>query len=513
VINLNLQTTTGVYVGARNVYIAQVQGTFFGPRLLKFGQTEIQAQEGADQTTKDKAIVQAIKKVLDEQNISAKKVVTALPGKDVLVRYFQMPKIPKSEWETAIKFEAKKYIPFKIEELMWDFHVGSASSKESTKMDVTFVAVKRKIAQDFISLLEEAGLKASILEPAPFSLVRVFALSNQLDGDKPTAVVDVDYGMADINIVKEKMSYLTRDVSLPLEQEVLFDSLLNEIRMSLDYYEKLFPAETISRILLSGELELQDWDRKLADELKMPVEKVDLVKAIKTQKALPPLNMAVALGLALRGMGPAATEVNLYQFREVKPQAALTAKEVLAFTPEMRQALIRSATLSGIGLAILYLIMLSPIARERKKVKEIMVVRPKISIPVEGFTYSDLEKIEKDLERRLSVLDLLVGKDVFVTDKFNELPKIIPPGIWLTNFSFSDRFTRDGRINRSLTIRGVAYHENPVREIGLVTKFVSNAKANANFAKGFQDIKLSSMTASELKGMPVKDFTISCTTK
>jgi len=511
-LNLNLQTTTGIYVGAKNVYVAQVKGVLFGAQLLKFARVEIQAASHSDDASRRQATVQAITRALQENRISAKEVVAAIAGKDVLVRYFQMPLIPKSEWETAIKFEAKKYIPFKIEELVWGFHVVLPKSKDTNKMDVTFVAVKRGIAQRYLSLFEQAQLTVSALEPASFSLVRLLALSNQLEKEKHTAIVDVDYGMADINIVKDKICYLTRDVSLPLEEELLFDSLLNEIRMSLDYYEKLFPSETIDKILLCGEVELKDWDKKLAQELKLSVEKADPAKAVKPQKALPSLDMAIAIGLALRQRILAGTEVNLCQVREVQPKAVAT-KEPLQFTPRVKLALFRALTFAGMGLLILHLAMGFPVRREKKELEKVLSVRPQISLSIASFSYEELEKTKKGLEAKLSVLDQMINKKVFLTDEFNELPKLIPPGVWLTNLNFNDKLSKGNKVNRSLVLKGTAYHESAVREIGIVSKFVSNLKESKAFSQGFKEIKLDSMSSGELKGMPVKDFTISCFTR
>ena len=507
-INLKLQTTTGLYVGARAVYVAQLARTFTGPRLLKFGKTEIQAQAQADESTKKQAKISAVRRVLQENNITVKNVVTALPGKDTLIRYFQMPKIPKSEWETAIKFEAKKYIPFKLEELMWDFHVVLPKAKEA-KMDVTFVGVKREVAQKYLSLLEQAGLQASVLESAPFSLLRLFASGKQLVKAKPTAIVDVDYGMADINIVKNRICYLTRDVSLPLEEEVIFDSLLNEIRMSLDYYEKIFPAELIGKILLCGETDLKDWDRRLAEELKVPVEKGDLAKAVKFEKTLPSLNMAIAVGLGLRRIAGAVTEINLYQVRKAKPEV-ITTKEAFRFTPLVRQAVINAVILSCIGLLALHLVMYWRTSQEKKKLEHVISLRPKMELPISDFSYPRSEEIKKELENRLASLNLIIDRRVFWTNKLNELPKMLPPGLWLTDLSFTDKLFGENKVDRSLVLKGVSLHEDPVREIGIITRFVSNLKENLIFSRGFKEIKLDSMQGAEVKKRAVKNFIISC---
>lgn len=514
-LNFNFRTATGIYIGTRGVYIAQLKGALFGVRLIKFGRAEIQVQEQADEADKQKAKVAAIKRAIRENNITVKKVVVGLSGKDVLIRYFQLPSIPKPEWRTAISLEARRYIPFKLEELHWDFSVVLPKARKN-KMDVTFVAVKKEVTERYLSFLDEAGLKPLVLEPAPFGLLRFFASGNQLAEGKPTAIVDIDYGIADINIVKDRICYLTRDVSLPLEEEVVFDNLLNEIRMSLDYYEKLFPTEAIGKVLLCGEVGLKDWDSKLAQELKLPVEKADPAKIVRFKKVLPPLNMVLAIGLALRSLVKGVAEVNLSPFGPVAPTLLPTAKplrKLFEFTPEIRQAVLHAGALSCIGLLILHLVMSFRVNTEEKELERIVSLRPEISLPADTLTSAAIEKKKEEFKSRLSDLDFIIEKRVFWTTKFNELPKVVPPGVWLRNLSLSDELARGNKFNRSLDIKGTAYHQDPARQIEIVTKLVSNLKENQKFSQGFKEIKLDSMTGAEVGGRAVKNFNISCFTQ
>ncbi|MBN2096864.1 MAG: pilus assembly protein PilM [Candidatus Omnitrophica bacterium] len=506
----SLQKTTGIYVGAKEVYAAQLKWSLFGPQLVKFARAEIQTATPADDSAQKQAIVQALRRLVRENNISTKKVMIAFSGQDVLIRYFQMPRIPRSEWETAIKFEAKKYIPFKIEELMWDFHVVLPKAK-AAKMDVTFLAVKTEVAKRNLALFEQAGVKPAIIEPAPFSLLRLFAAGKQLAKDKPTAIVDVDYGIADINIVKGRSCYLTRDVSLPTQEENIYENLLNEIRMSMDYYEKLFPTQVIGKILLCGEADTKDWDKSLAQDLKIPVEKADLASAVKIKRTLPPLSLAVAVGLGLRGLVKGVAEVNLGQVREVKTKLTV-GREISGISPLLRGAVIRAGILSFIGLLALYLVMSQAIGQENKRLQEVILQRPKINLPVESFSYASLEELKNELSNKVAFLNSIIDQRIYWTDKFSEIPKIILPGVWFTELNIKEDAGQAAPL-RSLLIRGVAYHEDPVQEIGIVTKFVSALKESKTFSRGFSEIKLDSMASGDFKGLPVKNFVISCSVK
>jgi Tfp pilus assembly PilM family ATPase/Tfp pilus assembly protein PilN len=517
VINLNLQTTTAIYVGVNNVYLAQLKRTIFGPFLVTFGKVAIECPIPVVRpelsNKRIQAITQSIKKLFQDNKIETKKVVMAIAGKDVLIRYFRMPRLRKSEWATAVKFEARKYVPFKIEELFWDFHVVLPRGKtDKDKMDVTFVAIKKEIAQQYLSILENMSLQTLVLEPAPFSLVRFLALGDQLAKDKATAIVDVDYGMADINIVKNKVCYLTRDVSLSLKEDVLFDNLLNEIRLSVDYYQKQFPDEQIGKVLLCGEVDFKNWGRDLTQALKVTVKKAEATYAIKIQEALPPLSMAVAIGLALHNFTNVAPKINLCRTHAAKPKVEIT-KESFDFTPAVRQVALQAIILSCIGLLILFFTMNQRLVQQRKELERIISLRPKIRLAIATYSYEGIEKVKKELERKLSFLRFIIDKRIFWTDKFSALPKIIPSGAWLTNLSLSERIVDNDKLRRSLTIKGVAYHDDPVQEIGIITKFISSLQENKEFSQGFAEIKLDSMSSAELKEKLVKNFIVSCSGK
>jgi Tfp pilus assembly PilM family ATPase len=71
-------------VGTRNVYIAQLRKTIFGIRLLKFARAGIQTQNRpGEEMPKTQQIAQTIKRLMRENNIAAKKVFTAIAGRDV----------------------------------------------------------------------------------------------------------------------------------------------------------------------------------------------------------------------------------------------------------------------------------------------------------------------------------------------------------------------------------------------------------------------------------------------
>jgi len=148
-----------------------------------------------------------------ENNVKLGNVVTAIPSEEVMVRYFQMPKIPKQEIETAVNFEAKHYIPFRMEDVVSDFQVLPSKTVHNS-IDIVFVAVKKNTIEQYLNLLNTAGLRPIIIEPAPFSLMRVLNAAHQLNTKVNTAIVDISHTMLNINILRNGVPYIIRDVSV-----------------------------------------------------------------------------------------------------------------------------------------------------------------------------------------------------------------------------------------------------------------------------------------------------------
>ena len=132
--NKNLLAITkqvvGLYVSNDTVDLVVLKGTLKGPKLVKFGQTSIYpkkqeaqaavveshddaaaplaskiSKEKTGEKTRDDYVVEAIQRVFRENNVKPGNVVTAISSEETMVRYFQMPKIPKQEWSSAINFE------------------------------------------------------------------------------------------------------------------------------------------------------------------------------------------------------------------------------------------------------------------------------------------------------------------------------------------------------------------------------------------------------------------------
>src|SRR5437879_165955 len=124
----------GLILRSRSVEIYQAEAASGGVRFVRAVSVPVaDPQRNSD-------IVVAIQQAVEGARLKSNKLAICVAGQDVLLRSFKLPLLPKPEWQAAIQFEARKHIPFRPEELAWDFHV---TERRATKqLDVVFVGIR-----------------------------------------------------------------------------------------------------------------------------------------------------------------------------------------------------------------------------------------------------------------------------------------------------------------------------------------------------------------------------------
>ena len=311
--------------------------------LTAYGQNDI-VSEGSK--------ADAIIDLLQGRAFRTRRVVTAVSGKSVIVRYLTMIQMSDEDLKNAIKFEADKYIPFDVDEVVLDAQrldegpAGKGGLNEN-EMRVLLVAVKRSLIEDHVQLIQSIGLQPEIIDVDAFALGNAYELRSSLspgmeDDDRVVALIDAGANKTNINVLRGGSSYFTREIYLggddftsaiikrlvcevhqaemlkrdPGEnQEALRDAVLpsiddlgNEIHLSFDYFENQFDRP-VDDVLLSGggamlklveetfekifEKRTRYWDP--TENLRIDSGSVD-VDALKSNAS----QLAVAVGLASR---------------------------------------------------------------------------------------------------------------------------------------------------------------------------------------------------------------------
>lgn len=522
------ETVTGLYISRDTVDLVVLKGTLKGPKLVKFGQTYIYpknhvkeeiiapaglsgvlpenvAQKESVKKTKDDYIVEAIQRVFKENNLKTGNAVCAISSEDAMVRYFQMPKMPKQEWASAINFEAKRYIPFRMEEVASDFKV-VASKASASSMDVVFVAVKQKTIENFTTLAEKAGIRPVIIEPAPFSLMRAFSAADQISAKVNTAIVSIEKKGATISILRNGVPYIIRD--MPLEETVdeekslepIFEKLLAEIRLSFDFYEKQFPSEVIDKIIVYSHVPLENWHELVGKELQIPVEAGDPLRGIRIKKGVVPPGLAVAFGLALRGISEPHIDINLYK------EKLLTYKRKEFFI----KMLFLEASAAIFVLILLKVLCMRAIAPLADEFDNTLKERPKAEVNIKSDNVAELERIKNKMEAKRTLLDSIISGRVYLTEKLLALTNKTQRNIWLTELNYEEKADKGNpsKISRRLDIKGYCLIAGNVSETDTIRNFLIDLQVGPAIKKGMARAEIVSVERTELGGEKAANFNI-----
>ncbi len=231
----------------------------------------------------DADLVTLIKDVLTESNINAHDAIFSIPAASSFVVKITLPKITPKEVETAVPFEARKYIPIPISEVILDWDVMPGKNEKET--EVLLVALPRQIVEKYQRVAAAAGLNVKALEVETFSLVRSLIGHDST----PQAIINFGYRTTTLAIVDERKlrtshnfdrgsleltkalerglgvnferaEQTKRDIGLGErieEKEIssimmpLLTTLLGEIERVIDVYNRRAPRK-IQKIILTG---------------------------------------------------------------------------------------------------------------------------------------------------------------------------------------------------------------------------------------------------------------------
>ena len=253
-----------------------------GPVITGFGYVPLPSPE---------AVPEAIVRVLRENEFHSRHVVTSVSGKSVIVRYLTMFRMGGEDLRNAIRFEADKYIPFDVDDVVLDcqpFDAEGLGDLASNEMRVLLVACKRAIIDEQLRILNAAGLSPEIVDVDVFALGNAFETAVRRGPESAglvSALVDVGASKTCVNLVRGGTSLFTREIhtgggafttaianrlGIPMgEAETLkaypaedlervrhavtpaVDDLAAEVRLSFEYFENQFDLG-IDEVLLSG---------------------------------------------------------------------------------------------------------------------------------------------------------------------------------------------------------------------------------------------------------------------
>src|SRR5215510_13039144 len=157
-------TTVGLDIGSGLIKLVAISHASGGPVLTKVAFTSVANDAIVDGEVMDPGIVSdAIKDLMGSAGIKAKKVVTAVGGRDVIIKKINMDRMKETEAREVIRWEAEQHVPFDMDNVELDFQILDPDG-DGLQMSVLRVAAKRELIDTKMALLKEIGVEPSVID-------------------------------------------------------------------------------------------------------------------------------------------------------------------------------------------------------------------------------------------------------------------------------------------------------------------------------------------------------------
>jgi len=239
--------TVGLDVGSGLVKAVVIDHSTGTPELAKVVITPLNDTAIVEGEVMDHGIVaDAIRQTILATGIKSKHIVTAVGGRDVIVKKISMERVREAQARELMRWEAEQHVPFDMDSVELDFQVLDPDG-DGLDMSVLLVAAKRELVESKQNLLQEAGSTAAVID------VDAFALHNAFETNYPDAMrgtvglLNIGNEVTNLNILDDGVPILTRD--LPVGTRRFREDLQREQGLSADDAEDLIRSFDRSPIL------------------------------------------------------------------------------------------------------------------------------------------------------------------------------------------------------------------------------------------------------------------------
>ncbi|OGN24503.1 MAG: hypothetical protein A2916_02630 [Candidatus Yanofskybacteria bacterium RIFCSPLOWO2_01_FULL_41_67] len=293
----------------------------------------------------DEEIADGIKQLIKKAEIGSTDIISAIPSFSTFATVIEMPYVSNEDLARSIQFEAKKYVPIPLEEVILDWSIVGVVDGQVSKggspstVEVFLAAVPKDETVRYQNIMKNSGLKLKALELENSALIRAL-LGNDLSptvivniGGRSTSIIIVNRGYErvshnyeiggfeitkaiaqSLNVSLEKAEELKRKFGLKKTEEniinesmiSLIDMMVFETKRTILNYEEL-KKEKIANVILIGGLTnmpgLGDYFKeKMGRSVVIGNPFSRIVYPNELQPIIPELSsmLAGAIGLAMR---------------------------------------------------------------------------------------------------------------------------------------------------------------------------------------------------------------------
>ncbi|PSO50039.1 MAG: pilus assembly protein PilM [Cyanobacteria bacterium SW_9_44_58] len=327
----------GIELTPNQINVAQMENTDRGYQLNFLVSKEVPEGIYSDgQITDPPTLADLIRENLEENNINATTVATAVPMRDAILNIIPVPaELSEEELEDVVLHqEAGLYLPYPLEEVDLDYQkLGYFTDEDGIeKVQVLLIATRREVTDTYLDIFEQqVGLKMDALEINTLSLIRTIREQlRQYPSQEAVVLADIEFDNTELAIIVDGVPEFNRtipigtyqlqsalsramnlppsrnadhlqDITLPVSYEKAkeettplnpgmdalqrgLSELTDEVRRSVDYYLNQTEGVEVVQMLLAGPgAGIGELDTFFNQRLNIPTTQIDPVDALSLE--------------------------------------------------------------------------------------------------------------------------------------------------------------------------------------------------------------------------------------
>lgn len=307
----------GIDLGSSAIKIVELAKKGGRAQLINYALAQSDEKVLSLSELKNEEVAAILKSLLAEAKFVSHRANISLPVERTFTTIIDMPIMAEEEMMAAIPYEAQKYVPVPIEEVVLDWSIiprvpeqspttaagdiknkgeGEVGSKP-TSVQLLVVAVPKDIIENLTRVAKLAGLEVSALEQEAFSL------SRSLIGADSGAYLIADFGSKSIDliIVDQGLARMSHSLGVSTKEIILM-----EMDRIVNLYQMRYNKRVGQCLLTGGRAAEKEMVKFLEGKLKLPLKLGNPLARVEHLSALDRvgeelgLQLAVAIGLAMR---------------------------------------------------------------------------------------------------------------------------------------------------------------------------------------------------------------------
>ncbi|NQX47225.1 pilus assembly protein PilM [Paenibacillus tritici] len=189
------------------------------------------------------ALLVTVKQWVKAEGLRGNRVSLSIPPAQIIIRKMSIPSTNPKQVEQLVKLEVETGLHLPFENPVYDYVVTSMDEDSS---HLLVFAAPRKPIQDYIDVLEGAGLRVSSVEIAATALARSLAIG-QNAGFEETMLINIEQNILDVYMFRSGNPVFIRTIN----QMDLNSGVQPAIQASMDYIREAAAASSFTSSLLA----------------------------------------------------------------------------------------------------------------------------------------------------------------------------------------------------------------------------------------------------------------------